>query len=51
MVEKASIMGDVLLRLPLLIRYLANTGISWILNGYFSIYCVAFHNLKKLDIY
>jgi len=51
MVEKASIIGDVLLRLPLLIRYPANTDILWRLNGYFSMHCVAFHNFKKLDIY
>ena len=51
MVEKASIMGDVLLRLPLLIRYLANTDISRNINDYFSMHCVTFHNFKKLDIY
>ena len=51
MVEKASIIGDVLLRLPLLIRYLANAGVLRVLNVYFSMYCVAFHNFKKLDIY
>lgn len=51
LVEKASIMGHVLLRLPLLIRYLANTDISRNINDYFSMYCVTFHNFKKLDIY
>ena len=42
---------SVLLRLPLLIRYLANTDISRNINDYFSMYCVVFHNFKKLDIY
>ena len=39
------------LRLPLLIRYLANTDISRNINDYFSMHCVTFHNFKKLDIY
>ena len=44
-------MGHVLLQLPLLIRYLANTDILRDINNYFSMHCVTFHNFKKLDIY